>query len=227
MIISHKYKFIYVHVPKTAGSSIELNYSKRFAGERDVISRMQALPEIAQNQTGWFNPIPELISRSYDIKKSLSQFKHRHKYGPHQSAIVIKQRTSKKIWDSYFKFTVERTPFDKMVSAYFMNWGKRPDAHEPRSFENWVRRGKNIPDGIQLYGYKGKVILDKVIQFDNLNTELKEVYEFLGVPFNGLEEREKTHHRLVRNYREMHTPYTVEFAKEFYKKEIELFNYQF
>ena len=35
MIISHKYKFIFLHVPKTAGSSIN-TYFSQFIGDKDM-----------------------------------------------------------------------------------------------------------------------------------------------------------------------------------------------
>ena len=37
MIISHKYKFIFLHVPKTAGSSIN-TYFSQFIGDKDILN---------------------------------------------------------------------------------------------------------------------------------------------------------------------------------------------
>ena len=111
----------------------------------DVISKLDTGEGKAQNHEGWFNPLPEILDGSYPLYNTAFQFYHKFKFGPHQSARVIQHRVSRKIWSSYFKFTIERNPFDKMVSMYFMNWGKNGVDRPGKSFEDWVRRGENLP----------------------------------------------------------------------------------
>lgn len=212
---------------KTASSSIELNYGRRFIGEKDVLSKLEEGEELAQNNTGWFNPLPELLDGSYTLYKTAFQFYHQFKFGPHQSARVIQNRVSKKVWNNYFKFTIERNPYDKMASMYFMNWGKSGINRKGKSFEDWVKRGKNLPINYPLYTWKDSVIVDKVLSYENLEPELKDVYNMLGVPFEGLSERAKGNYRKGKNYKDIHTDYTRTRTEELFKPELELFNYEY
>ena len=212
---------------KTASSSIEMNYANNFMSKEDVLSHMVEDLDIAQNHSGRFNPIPEIVDGSYTFYKSAFQFYHKFKFGPHQSARVVKNRISKKIWNNYLKFTVERNPFDKMVSMYFMNWGKDGQDRPGRSFEDWVKRGENIPYNYPLYTWKDEVIVDRVLRYENLNEELKEVYTELGLPFKSLTERAKGGYRKQVDYRSIHTDFTKKKTELIFNKELDLMNYTF
>ena len=48
MIISHKYKFIFIKTRKTAGTTIEYNLSK-YLGKNDIITLSEQAKYLAQN----------------------------------------------------------------------------------------------------------------------------------------------------------------------------------
>ncbi len=212
---------------KTASSSIELNFANNFMEKSDVLSHMEEGIDLEQNNTGWFKPIPELLDRSYTPYKTAFQFYHKFKFGPHQSARVIKNRIPNHIWNSYLKFTVERNPFDKMVSMYFMNWGKNGCNREGRSFEDWVKRGQNIPYNFPLYTWKGDVIVDRVLKYENIQQELSKLYKELGVPFQSLEEKAKSTYRKKKDYKEVHSSYTKQWTESNFKNELDLLGYEY
>ena len=212
---------------KTASSSIELNFARNVMHPRDVLSKMEEGEHLEQNNRGFFNPIPEILDGSYTLYNTAFQFYHRFKFGPHQSARVLKHRLTKKIWNSYFKFTVERNPYDKMASMYFMNWGKDGVNRVGRSFEDWVKRGENLPYNYPLYTWKNKVIVDRVLRYENLSEELTEVYAELGVPFKGLTEKAKGNYRNGQHYRDVHTDFTKQQTEHLFKKEMGLMGYTF
>lgn len=227
MFISHKYNIIFIKTMKTASSSIELNFARNLMTEGDVLSKMEEGAELEQNNRGWFNPIPELLDGSYTLYKTAFQFYHQFKFGPHQSARVIQNRVPKRIWNSYFKFTVERNPYDKMASMYFMNWGKDGTDRPGRSFEDWVRRGENLPYNYPLYTWKDEVIVDRVLRYENLDAELESLYKQLNLPYQGLTERAKGAYRSGTDYRTVHTDFTRRFTEKKFKKEIELMGYTY
>ena len=55
MIISHKYRFIFIKTVKTAGTSIEIARS-RFCGDRDVITPISPQDEAARQAQGYLGP---------------------------------------------------------------------------------------------------------------------------------------------------------------------------
>lgn len=120
MIVSHKHKFIFLKTRKTAGTSIAMALSK-VCGSEDVIARLNRDDEAMKKDLGYrpaqnFTiPLRHLTLR--DAFKLLRG--RRRKYTEHMSAASLKQRIDESSWCSYFKFCVERNPFDKAISLYY------------------------------------------------------------------------------------------------------------
>ena len=122
MIISHKYKFIFIKTKKTAGTSIEV-YLSQFCGEDDIVTPIFPIEEKhrPQNYLGRFNFLKELfMTRGRGIRKTLLSFFKNQKFYNHIPAIAIKARIDKETWDTYYKFCVERDPWSKSISHYNM-----------------------------------------------------------------------------------------------------------
>jgi hypothetical protein len=84
------------------------------------------------------------------------------------------------VWDSYFKFCVERNPWDRLISLYY--WRYKSD---PRpTISEFI--SSNAPlalkeKGYELYTINGMLAVDKVCQFENLSRDLEEVMKQVGI----------------------------------------------
>ena len=140
----------------------------------------------------------------------------------------IRERVSEEVWNTYFKFCVERNPWDKVVSQYYM---VRARSNSPGTFENFVSEGRFPVDSPKWYDNESRSFLvDRVLRYERLEKDLRGVFDQLGVPFaDGLTTREKTHYRTDR--RPFQTYYTtgemVRAVADRYQLEIELLGYTF
>lgn len=197
MIVSHKHRFIFVKTLKTAGTSIEV-YLSRHCGPNDVLTPITPYvePHRPRNYEGFFNHMP---------------------------AAEIRERVGLGIWNSYFKFCVERNPWDKTLSYYHMMNHRRGGS---LSLDQFLAEG-DFPINYPKYTEPGKpdqVIVDSVLRYERLNEDLAEVFEQLEIPFTAsLGVNAKSEYRTDRRpFREVYTPRQFELIRKVFARETEL-----
>jgi hypothetical protein len=250
MIISHKYRFIFIKTAKTAGTSIEVFLSKQ-CGSTDIVTPIFPPVEGHQprNYKGFINPIPAIVERPHKIVSALrSAFINRDKFFNHMPASLVKKRVSARVWEGYFKFCVERNPWDKVLSHYHMHAAREGGlAHRSRLLrrsgcEGWIGEGGSL--SLDEYLARGrfplnyfrytdssgaKIIVDRVLHYENLVAELSEVFSQLNVPFDGnLGVKAKSEYRTDRRaYQEVFNQEQRKIVENAFAKEIELHGYRF
>jgi len=218
MLLSHRKKFIFIKTAKTAGTSVEVFFEKH------------CFPE---GEWRFSRSREEYINSESGIVGFRGQSRTNEIFYNHMSAKEIADNLEKDIWEQYFKFTIVRNPFDKMVSAFFhFEKSQNPDKYsmdnltDIERFRNWVSDGGEIVDR-DIYLIKGKVAVDYFIRFESLKEDIESVcsklqldYDLADLPTLKSEHRDRT-----IKLKDFYDAPTEKIVRELFKFEIEYFDY--
>lgn len=205
MIISHKYKFIFIRTRKTASTSTEIALS-RVLGEQDIITPVCDRDEQIRIREGGKTP------QNYEG------------YYNHMLASEVKLMIGEKTWNEYYKFCFERNPWDKVISLYFHRYkqGPRP------TFTQFIDSGECFDAyNYKLYSIDDAVAVDFIGRYESLENDLAKVCNKLNIAPLQLPSA-KTQFRLdKRHYSQFIVQKEREKLEVLFQKEIDLHNYQF
>ena len=202
MIISHKYKFIFIKTTKTAGTSIEVFLSGHCADE-DIVTPI--IPAVDGHRP-----------RNYESGRFFN----------HISGAEIRERIGPEVWDGYFKFCFERNPWDKVLSHYHM---LRARAGGELMLDQYFRAGGYPRDTTKYLDKDRRILVDRICRYEDLTEELSAVCSQLGMPFSGqLQPRAKSEYRTDRrHYRDVLSTEQARIVSEQFAFEIAEFGYRF
>lgn len=238
MIISHKYKFIFIRPTKVAGTSVQVNLAKQ-CRENDIVTSVSG----------------------YDEKSDKDNFsiraRNREGYNGHMYPDEVREKIGEKIWNEYFKFTITRNPFDLVVSRHFWHWSRPPKKlsnelkksnlkrHlvQPSSYMRLMKKllgttKKSFPETIKYFDKQwkntryyfdenGEPTCDFYIRYENLEEDYKEVCIHLGMPYEPLPRLKVKQRKEKKHYSEYYDEKTKNRVEKIFKKELSFFDYKF
>jgi hypothetical protein len=229
MIISHKYKFIFIKTRKTAGTSLEIALSK-YCGPQDIITPISSYDEPKRVQYGSRGPQNCCVSYStYSCKDWIQSFieRKRRRFYNHIPAFDVRRWIGEEIWKSYYKFCFERNPWDKAISLYsfWAAFSKKQITFKEFIWEKEILSNfSNYP----IYTIDNELAVDRVCRFENLNQEIEDVALQLGLPGVLVLPKAKVGFRKdKRPYQEIIGKKERELIQSLCQKEIDLFGYTF
>ena len=140
--------------------------------------------------------------------------------------------------DTYYKFTVVRNPWDRMVSCYYylynINKNKFGD------FSTWLKNAhtvvttKSYREGDHLtpqleytHDTDGNQIVDQIGRFETLQTSYNTLCEQINIPCVELKLVNRSGKRLSQDHRDQYSDQDRELVREMYGEEIEQYGYAF
>jgi hypothetical protein len=126
----------------------------------------------------------------------------------------------------YFKFSIVRNPYDKMVSHYY--WQQSIENNRYSSFDSFVKEfhDHRTISNWKFYSINNEYIMDKVIKFENLQNDLKDLPININIDISNI--FEKSHTRPANTaYQDLYSTTSREMVEEQCFNEIEMFDYKF
>jgi hypothetical protein len=225
MILSHKYRFIFLKTHKTAGTSVEISLS-RYCGPADIITPVWEEDEAIRREHDCGPQNHQYRWGDYSARDLLRLLVKRRpkaglKFYNHMPAREVRRLVGERVWNSYFKFCFERNPWDKVISQFCFDNQGRAD------FDDFVKHATLWSDH-ELYTIDGQLAVDHVGSYERLAGELERICSRLQIPFDGWLPRAKGQYRRDRRpYGEVYTPEQVARVAARFAREIELFGYTF
>ncbi|WP_276520129.1 sulfotransferase family 2 domain-containing protein [Aestuariivivens sediminis] len=212
-MISHKHKCIFIHIPKTGGMSIYTFFNPNTVFYQDV-----------PNYEILFGWCPERqIHMQHATAKQLLD-----------TGLVTKEQ-----WDTYYKFTFVRNPWDRAYSDYL--W-VQDFANVKGSFKDYLNKckefynifndhsnsqylGDHLLPQSSFFDNKGKYSLDFIGRFENFSEDINQILENIGKAKSFGEHQNKSNRK--RDYSLFYSNSNKKLVESKFKMDIDNFGYTF
>ncbi len=239
MIVSHAHKFIFLKTRKTAGTSLEIALSK-VCGPDDILTPIDFDEDMRLELTGkrpqnYAKPLAKHTAGQ--LYRYLRSRERAPIYTEHMTAVDARKRLGEQVWNGYFKFTIVRDPFDRMLSRYFWSMKARPRHRQEwgiESLDQFMRyRAEYVNENWLIYTQGDKLVVDDAVRFEHFETDLARISQRIGLDHNIFDDmksiRAKSDFRPDTSVRQKPEntlgPAQAEIIRRLCAKEIEAFDY--
>lgn len=207
MLISDSKRFVFIHVPKCAGTSMEAA----------LAPYALSLP-----RSKWHS-----LLRRLDLPRDYRRFK----FARHAPLRQVERKMPRSAYEGYFKFAFVRNPWDRLVSEYnrTLNEGSRRRHRRVRameSFMEYLRWQAPRPAAHQhrlLVDSSGDIGVDFVGRFETLERDFERVRQRIAVECELPHLKGYAH----AHYRDYYDDEAREFVRRHWASDIEAFGYEF
>ncbi len=216
MLISNKYKFLFVHIAKTGGTSVRATLERY--RRRDPYYVPQFICSRISHLTG--HRIGAKIPR-------------------HAKAIAAYEMLPRELYNSLFKFVFVRNPWDLQVSSFhhirrerphlmagiddfetFLRWKLDPQRPYQFHIDTSIERQSDY-----LIDLHGNIIVDFIGKYENLEEDFRQVCERIGVRAPKLAHKRQAKDR--SSYQKYYTDETAALVSDYFRRDIGMFGYSF
>lgn len=225
MIISHTHRFIFVRTEKTAGSSVEQALAD-LCGPDDIITGVARHHEKCR-RPGWTRWLP---FRTGGLRR---RFPGPFGFHTHATIGQVKRCCGPAVYRSYFKFAIERNPWDRQLSLYCQRTRRRNDRTAidfRRDMQSWAFRALHYTrlDNWSVYTIRDRIAVDYVLRYEDLAGGLQYIVQQIGISAPLDLPRKRSEWRENKgSYRDAYTPELRDLVAGWYRREIEAFGYEF
>ncbi len=207
MLLSEEKNFLFIHIPKTGGTS--------------VARALQ--PWALQPPQTLFNKVLSRAGLRRDWKRIL--------YRVHGSLAYAQQRLPTQVYADMYKFAFVRNPWARLVSeySYVKNQPDHRRFREVRALPDFAaylryERARDRRDQVRLVtDLKGQVGVDFLGHMEHLQEDFGRVCTHLGIEAS-LPHLNKTQHK---DYRDFYDSACRDFVATEWRNEVEAFGYEF
>lgn len=216
MLLSHKHKFLFVHIAKTGGTSV-----------RAALGRLQ-----------WSDPYywPRFLCSRLS---HLTGHKLGIKFPRHAKVIAAKEMLPEELFRELFKFAVVRNPWDLQVSSYHHLRRERPHLlagiNDFESFLRWKLDPQrpyqyHLNTSIErqhdyLVDLDGSLLVDYIARYEQLEDDYQEICRRIGIKPPPLPHKRRASDR--KDYRSYYSDSSAALVADYFKTDIEAFAYRF
>ncbi len=205
LMINHQYRCIFVHIPKTAGKSINRFFGMRWQNHKDLFRYAEELePRVF---AGYFKFA--IVRNPWDRMLSEYNFQKKKKYFPDNEKLFAEDDGGHIRKFREWVETALRDPFHYAPCR----WGGE--------VSEGIHRWSPQVDWISL---NGKIAVDRVLRMENLQDDFEDVGRLLGRPSEKLPCRNWKFHLHYSHY---YDEATKRLVADYYAKDIEAFGYRF
>lgn len=221
MLISNSKKFIFIHIPKNAGQSITNAFFKFCVG-----NKARFVSEIvgARNYIRINTKLMQYFNFSF----------YDHSFKDHERATEVKQVLGPS-YSSYFKFAFVRNPWDWIFSHYtYTLKNVRHYRHSfvknnLKNFDEYVEYecSKDMSEQYNqnsfIFDSSGNQLVDFIGKFENIQNDFQNICNQLNIDANIKHFNQSN----KLSYRDHFSKRSKDLVKDYYYKDIELFDYKF